>query len=386
VLAKFRRKTNDNYFIPEIDGLRFFAIITVVIFHLNTVFSETISTDWKLALGVEYPVHAGWWIVRLDLGVKVFFAISGFILAIPFLKHYLFQGKKILLKDYFYRRLTRLEPPFILSFIGFYAVHVFVLDEKANDLFPGFVAGIFYLHTFIFGYPSAINPVTWSLETEAQFYLLIPFFFLLFGILKKQWLALGFFVALLVFSIHWKSTILTNGPTNLRYSILIYFSHFITGILFAWLYLKQPSFINKKRFIWDLAGLSSVFLLFYFYKPQAYWLNNLVFNTATFLMFVAAFKGRISNSFYRIPIIYTIGGMCYSIYLLHYAFFHLILKFTSNLAFDGPYLANLGLQFLLCVPLLLTVCGVFFLLVEKPCMNKNWPSIFWQKAKELVKI
>ncbi len=32
------RNTNSNNFIPELDGLRFLSIITVVLFHLNTAF------------------------------------------------------------------------------------------------------------------------------------------------------------------------------------------------------------------------------------------------------------------------------------------------------------------------------------------------------------
>ena len=31
----------------------------------------------------ETYMELGWWMIRLDLGVKVFFAISGFILALP---------------------------------------------------------------------------------------------------------------------------------------------------------------------------------------------------------------------------------------------------------------------------------------------------------------
>ena len=37
------RKTSSNSFIPEIDGLRFFAIITVVLFHLNTALSKEVG-------------------------------------------------------------------------------------------------------------------------------------------------------------------------------------------------------------------------------------------------------------------------------------------------------------------------------------------------------
>ena len=38
-----KRKTNSVSFIPEIDGLRFFAIITVVLFHLNSALSKSLG-------------------------------------------------------------------------------------------------------------------------------------------------------------------------------------------------------------------------------------------------------------------------------------------------------------------------------------------------------
>ena len=170
--ASFSRNTNSNNFIPEIDGLRFLAIITVVLFHLNSAFSKESGIGFSNALiqmgGAKSELSLAWWWVRLDLGVKVFFAISGFVLALPFLKYYLgFSDKKVDLKSYFVRRLTRLEPPFVITLLFFYLVHVFLLNEDAWRFLKHLGAGLIYGHGFIFGSGNPINPVTWSLETEA---------------------------------------------------------------------------------------------------------------------------------------------------------------------------------------------------------------------------
>ena len=103
LLRHFQRKTASNNFIPEIDGLRFLAIITVVLYHLNTSFSKEIGLGLPDALiemgGSKSNFSLAWWWVRLDLGVKVFFAISGFVLALPFLKYYLgITDRKVQLK------------------------------------------------------------------------------------------------------------------------------------------------------------------------------------------------------------------------------------------------------------------------------------------------
>ncbi len=71
-----RRSTSSTHFVPEIDGLRFYAIITVVIYHLNTAYSRQIGLDdfgFSLLGGKDMLGSAAWWIVRLDLGVKFFF-------------------------------------------------------------------------------------------------------------------------------------------------------------------------------------------------------------------------------------------------------------------------------------------------------------------------
>ncbi len=374
MLKYLKRHTNANTFIPEIDGLRFFAIITVVIYHLNTTYAEAVNTAWKPILDISNPLYVGWWLLRLDLGVKVFFAISGFVLALPFLKHYLQGEAKISIGEYFYRRLTRLEPPFVITLLGFYAVHVFVLHNDALELLPSLLASLLYIHSFVFGIPSSINPVTWSLETEAQFYIVIPF--LLAGIfyVKNKLTRYALVLLMIGLSIWWKTIILQQDIEHLYYSIFSYLSNFMVGVLFAKIFLTYPKFFKTKNIVYDLLGLFSIFIIFYFYKPQSLWTNNLIFNIALFAMILSAFKGIIFNYFYTRQIIYVIGGMCYTIYLLHYAFFHLLMKFSKTITQELNYGTALLIQMGIALTLLMVISSLFFILIEKPCMNKKWPQ------------
>lgn len=357
--------------------MRFFAIITVVFFHLNTSYVKTLGAnmdEWKLMVGTKEIFQLGWWLIRLDLGVKVFFAISGFILSLPFLKYYLANGKKINLGEYLYRRLTRLEPPFIISLLFFYIVQVFILHNNFTDLMPHFLIGVLYTHVFVYGAPNPINPVTWSLETEAQFYLILPFIFALIFGFKRKWFSWSIFILFFSISLILKQFFIDNNIAQLGSSILAYFTNFAIGGLYALLYIKIPDFFNKtKLYAMDIVGIICVFLLFYFYKPQALWSNNLIFNIAIFGLFVSVFRGKLFNWFFTLPFVYLIGGMCYSIYLIHYAFFYLVVKFTANLSLKLGYWPDIALQAILVLPLLLIISAFFYMLIEKPCMDKNWP-------------
>ena len=372
----FKRSTNNANYIPEIDGLRFYAIITVVVFHLNTAFSRAVGiTDLGLSSlgGKNIFGSPAWWIVRLDLGVKVFFAISGMVLALPFLKHYLANGSKVLIKEYYYKRITRLEPPFLLSLLFFMFVHVIMLGENWATLIPHFFSGVLYSHVFLYGFPNPINPVTWSLETEAQFYLVVPFFFL-FIFLRRTFFWYTFcFIFSFALSLTFKNLFIQHSLDRLASSVIAYFSNFLVGIVFAWIFLIKKSYFDNKLLLWDLIGMVSIFCQFFFYKPQHDYFNNLLFNLSIFFFMFSAFKGRIFNRIFSKPIIYLIGGMCYSIYLLHFAFFHLLLRYTSKIQLVLGYGYDLLLQILIAIPSILIVAAIFYLLVEKPCMDNKWP-------------
>lgn len=379
-ILNLKRKTKSTHFIQEIDGLRFFAIITVVLFHLNSALSKSLSFTANEGidfLGGKYDLlQPGWWVIRLDLGVKVFFAISGFVLALPFVRRgILGEGKPIGIKDFFIRRLTRLEPPFVVTLMLFAMVHVFLLDEPWAEIQKDFWAGLFYLHGLVFGAPNPINPVTWSLEVEAQFYVLVPLLFWLIFRFSGNSIRVVAVLLLAILSIYLKGIFTLSGNQQLGATILAYFANFSMGILFAFLFvLDKQNWLKMKSYLYDLVGFISVFLIFYFYKPQHIWYNNVIFNLAVFIMMISAFKGKLFNYFFTRPWVYVIGGMCYSIYLLHYAFFHFLVPFTSKIQLGMGYKIDYLLQIIIAVPIMLIVTTLFYLLVERPCMDKDWPK------------
>lgn len=335
---------------------------------------DSVSNDWQNFIITDNFLNLGWWVIRLDIGVKVFFSLSGFILSIPFLNFYFFNGTKISLRQYFWRRLIRLEPPFILSFLFFYFIHIVFLNESIASLMPNFLAGLIYSHGFIFGYNNPINPVTWSLEVEAQFYLLLPFLFLLLNLLKSNYLRFIVITLFFIISVWLKSFIYYNDLFFFNKSIFSFFTNFISGGFFAFLFLKYKFYFKNKNLLYDLIGFISIFFMFYFYKPQAHYISNIMLNLSVIILFISVFKGLIFNWFFTRKFIYLIGGMCYSIYLLHFAWFKFIIRYSINIFSHNQYWISLLFQLIIMLTTAILISSLFYILVEKPFMDKNWPK------------
>ena len=369
ILEKLTRATNSKKFIPEIDGFRFLAIVPVVLMHFNTYFSKSIGRDFRLMSNQMNTWD--WFFTKGEIGVDLFFAISGFILGLPFIKAYVQKTTSPKLSNYYYRRLTRLEPPFIITLIIFYLTHIFINGESFYALFDNFIASLFYVHYFVYGKWSVINPVTWSLETEVQFYMLAPFLCALFFKKTKKIFMAFIMIILTILSFIIISNIFveTYMKLHLSKSILLYLPNFLVGFLIASLFVVKNNFLKKQLYLYDVIGLTSFYLMFVTAKENRY-----LFIMFLFFLFISVFKGKLLNKFFRIKIIYVIGGMCYSIYLIHYAFFHFIVNFTKDILIFDEYILNFLVQAIIVFPIMFTVCSIFYILVEKPCMDKDWPK------------
>ena len=169
LLDRLRRVTRDGRWVPEIDGLRFIAIVSVLSFHFG---GEVVSRSGQV-LTLEPRLNWLWWIMgNGDRGVILFFVISGMILAMPFARQFLLGARPVSLRKFYLRRLTRLEPPYLAALL-ISAVSILAYQHGAR---PGFLreaaATMVYQHSLFYGTPSPLNMVTWSLEVEIQFYVI----------------------------------------------------------------------------------------------------------------------------------------------------------------------------------------------------------------------
>src|SRR6185295_9906028 len=131
------RETSAGRFIPEIDGLRFVAISSVVLFHLHVFIIK------KLGL----QAADSWLAVFMSkgaIGVQLFFVISGFIISLPFAQGQRGWRPTLGLRAYYRRRLTRLEPPYILNLLLISALLLLFGKLSLRELMPHLLASITY--------------------------------------------------------------------------------------------------------------------------------------------------------------------------------------------------------------------------------------------------
>ncbi|MBL4847119.1 MAG: acyltransferase [Planctomycetes bacterium] len=345
----------------------------MIFLHLGTLYLRRTNVEWALPLSQD-PLH--FLRTYCAIGVPLFYCLSGFILCLPFGKEVLLDGKAISIRRFYARRLTRLEPPYIIALTAFFLVHLFVLNESFAEAFPHYLASLFYLHSIIYGEWSTILPVAWTLEIEVQFYLVAPFF-------ARYYFARGLRLrrALLVIAVLGFATVETLclealAPYHLDRTLLTKAHYFLSGALICDVFITDREFFKKRAVRWDvlfavaLLGSSAVRVLW----GSAVLIDRFVFTASLMIVFLCAFKGVLANRFFTHPWIYLTGGMCYTLYLLHYPFFFFTGTFFGVAHVADIFSVNFLLQMLWNIPLLALVATPFYLLIERPCMDRLWPQ------------
>jgi peptidoglycan/LPS O-acetylase OafA/YrhL len=373
VLRRLSRETSSGRFIPEMDGLRFIAISMVFLFHLNGYLLATSTSyqprgrpDWSCLVAMQ-GMH----------GVELFFVISGFILALPFAGHYLTGDQAVSLRKYYLRRLTRLEPPYFAAVFLLLALNAWVHPGSSASGYGHLAASLFYSHNLVYGTASTVIGVAWSLEIEVQFYLLVPFMTRLFAISDRR-VRRAFVIFLVLLAIAARVLIL-NHHSRLQLSILGYLQFFLIGFLLADIFVADWKGLPQKSFLWDAVAVLGWPLLLYGLRWPFF--THWIFPALLFVLYCAAFRGRITQLFFSNSWITAIGGMCYSIYLLHYEVISGVARFTRYLGTSLPNSIYLLLQFTVVGAAVVGVCGSYFVVIEKPCMMRGWPQRAWQRLK-----
>jgi peptidoglycan/LPS O-acetylase OafA/YrhL len=329
---------------PEIDGLRAFAVIPVILFHMGLS-----------------------WLPGGYIGVDVFFVISGFLIT-SIIKKELEQGT-FSFGDFWARRVRRIVPAMIVVTSTTLAVtyaFVFGPDQQAIGK-QGLVALLSVANIYFWritgdywGAAAEESPFlhAWSLSVEEQFYLFFPvvtWLIFRFQSLRLQICILTAVISSLALFL-WG---LQAYPIATFYLLPTRVWELGTGCLLAVSLSNQtPKYANSG--IFAIAGLGMVFVSYLFIDKPNGGLGLAVVGAAL----IIAFGGTgLCNKLLSQRAIVNIGKISYSLYLWHWP----VLILGSHLGLGGP--AVVDKVVLLFATYLLAFAT--YHLVEKPTRQRK---------------
>ena len=218
---------HESHRIPSLDGIRALSIALVVAWHLST----SGSAPWLAPL---------WRIDSGNLGVRIFFVISGYLITSLLLAEHARTGT-INLRRFYFRRALRIMP-------AFYFFLCAMALAAALGLVPATRSELLRAATYTANYARTGWTVghTWSLAVEEQFYLLWPSLIVLLGVRRSFMgaalvlLLSPLFRSIAALSGHW--------PDNPRYSFECVADALATGCLLAYV----------RPWLWNKAGYRRV--------------------------------------------------------------------------------------------------------------------------------
>jgi peptidoglycan/LPS O-acetylase OafA/YrhL len=280
----------------ELDLLRFFAAMSVVIYHYKSKYIELIGDSGELTRAIYGITKFGY------LGVDLFFLISGFVIFASAMDRSPTQ--------FAISRVTRVFPTFWIC------VSITALGSIA--IMGGGDIGLaaWFANLALFSKPLGfdhLDGVYWTLIVEVKFYACI-FGLLALGIFRSYRIWLPLWLVAAVGFLHFKQPFFLGWFVSPEYS-----AYFISGMVFYHIRRSGSEFWHKPVLITCLY-LSS----HYAWTTIDSFARNvtatdrvvavLVVWALYFVMFLVATKRLTLQS---TPIVLGIGGMTYPLYLIH---------------------------------------------------------------------
>lgn len=336
-----------NY-IYGLNGLRCIACLSVFAVH----FQQITEFDFQFKIfNFTKLMKNG------NTGVSLFFILSGFLLALPYLGNKNLEKSHSNLLKFWFRRFLRIAPAYYICLTG-----LIILQQRwahtnaTNDILLHY----FFLHNLSEQSFYNLNPAFWTLAVEAQFYLLLPLllyvinrlkpftaFILLFFAGAGTYLTHFYFMTAITANIiPWSFNFTSINTTGnvLGKSVFAHLPHFILGISCGWIYLfvkeklreKTPKNVETKcDFIICLSIFITILILStpldeLFILPYArYNYPVITFSLATIITAVPFSK--ISQNILESWPFRTLGLYSYGIYIYHLPIQHFIARIMEKL-------------------------------------------------------
>ena len=352
---------------PDIDGLRAVAVISVILFHLNSS-----------------------WLPGGFLGVDIFFVISGYLIGGILFRE--LSTNTFSLKNFYLRRMRRILP-------AFFAVVIFVLVVGGQLMVPGsddwnptrssalwsvfFSGNIFFAQNTDYFAPTVeLQPLNhlWSLAVEEQFYFLYPLILLVIMFVvrsaskngtKLNTPVIWVLVLLAVFSFSRAFFPMSYHDTELvaYYLPHLRFGELLIGAILAVAVSKSTKEISSTRanIVGSLGLLVLVVCLTISFPNKTPWFPGFAAALPCIASAAVIYAGLGTNwvkTLLSNRAVVFVGKISYSLYLWHWP----LLAFAHYLL--GKEVAPQVLVIVVILILLFSLASYY--LIEQPLRHRQW--------------
>lgn len=369
---------------PLIDGLRALAALAIVGVHAS-VAGQALSSS-----------PGGRLLAHLNIGVALFFPISGFLLYRPFIAHRAGGAESPSVPEYAKRRVLRIYPAYWL------VLTVLVVVPGVTGVIDGHWLPMYALvHTLPIYHGRGCIDVpfqcglgqTWSLVVEVTFYAVLPLWVLVVGRLtsglsRRRWIAAELLALAAVATASVLLHFVLIDPTRwMTGSVAGYGLWFALGMGMAVVSVatrgadRQPRLLAlitaRPAICWALAlaGYVGVALWLpaspFLFLRRDQLVEHLAFGAiAALLLAPAVFarpQGGLPRRVLAQPVVAWLGMISYGIFLWHYA---VVLRL-------GPYGAKASFAVVLIATLAISIAcaAASYYLVERPLLRLKYRSI-----------
>jgi peptidoglycan/LPS O-acetylase OafA/YrhL len=304
------KKQHDNSYIIQLDGLRFFAILSVMIGHW---------LQWQ----INRPIINGF---PFGNGVTLFFVLSGFLITDILLKNKIKSveisiPKSTLLKSFYARRVLRIFPLYFATIIFLY----FISYNNTRQIFP-------WLATFTSNiYQSIHNTFVgdfnhfWSLAVEEQFYLFWPWLIILIPTKHSEKIIIGLISLSILTKIYLFIYFPDKWMANSYFTLSCMHALGIGALISYWNIYRKDITAYFSSFSWVYTSILIYFAIHYIgFAYKLNWLHETIDNVLFALMSAIIINYASQNKFKGIAkyilendfVVYS-GKISYGLYVFH---------------------------------------------------------------------
>lgn len=219
--------------VASLTGIRAVAALLVMLTHA----AYTTGNYTHGYVGLVYS--------RMEIGVPIFFVLSGFLLFGPWVKAAASHGPSPSVRRYTWHRVRRIMPAYVVTVLAAYALYHFrTAGPNPGHTWTGLVRNLtlsqIYTDNYLYSYLHQGLTQMWSLAVEVAFYVALPLlaYLLLVVWCRRRWrpvLLLTGLAGLALITPAWLILVHTTDflPDGSRLWLPTYLSWFIGGMMLA---------------------------------------------------------------------------------------------------------------------------------------------------------